>query len=220
MPKPVDILLRIVQSLPVVFSSCTFDSAGMSGAVTFASTSSGITVSDSVRDRAQRFFIALRTPRVVVCCRISLVICFWSGSLQRTVTSTPGRPFFMVHGTVKASSAPFCRKVSMAKAMSSPVMSSTLHESSQMVSVMAASSGAGAVADAGVAVDAGAVADAGVTADARAVVGAVVAGLHAGCSGWFSAKLSPRIAGWFSAKLSPRIARTQLAAGKSFVPMP
>ena len=34
----------------------------------------------------------------------------------------------------------------MAKAMSSPVMSSTLHESSQMVSVMAASSDAGAVA--------------------------------------------------------------------------
>ena len=78
----------------------------------------------------------------------------------------------------------------MAKAMSSPVMSSTLHESSQMVSVMASSSDAGAVADAGVAVDAGA------------------AGIHAGCSGWFSAKLSPRIA------------RTQLAAGKSLVPMP
>ena len=84
----------------------------------------------------------------------------------------------------------------MAKAMSSPVMSSTLHESSQMVSVMADSSGAG------VAVDAEAVADAG------AVAGAGVAGLHAGCSGWFSAKLSPRIA------------RTQLAAGKSLVPMP
>lgn len=78
----------------------------------------------------------------------------------------------------------------MAKAMSSPVMSSTLHESSQMVSVMAASSGAGVAVDAG------------------AVVGAGVAGLHAGCSGWFSAKLSPRIA------------RTQLAAGKSLVPMP
>ena len=93
----------------------------------------------------------------------------------------------------------------MAKAMSSPVMSSTLHESSQMVSVMAASSGAGAVADAGVAVDAGAVVDAGVTADAGVAAGA---GLHAGCSAWFSAKLSPRIA------------RTQLAAGKSLVPMP
>lgn len=168
----------------------------MSGAVTFASMSSGITVSDSVRDRIQRFFIALRTPRVVVCCRISFVICFWSGSLQRTVTSTPGRPFFMVHGTVKASSAPFCRKVSMAKAMSSPVMSSTLHESSQMVSVMAASVDDGAAAGAGVAVDAGVVADAGAV------------GIHAGCSGWFSAKLSPRIA------------RTQLAAGKSLVPMP
>ena len=84
----------------------------------------------------------------------------------------------------------------MAKAMSSPVMSSTLHESSQMVSVMAASSDAGAAVGAGAAMDAGAVA------------GAVVAGLHAGCSGWFSAKLSPRIA------------RTQLAAGKSLVPMP
>ena len=87
----------------------------------------------------------------------------------------------------------------MAKAMSSPVMSSTLHESSQMVSVMAASSDAGAVADAGAAVDAGAVAGAGAAVDA---------GLHAGCSGWFSAKLSPRIV------------RTQLAAGKSLVPMP
>ena len=114
----------------------------------------------------------------------------------------------------------------MAKAMSSPVMSSTLHESSQMVSVMAASSGAGvtvdagavvgvraavdagAVAGVGAAVDAGAVAGAGVAMDAGAVAGAVVAGMHAGCSGWFSAKLSPRIA------------RTQLAAGKSFVPMP
>lgn len=105
----------------------------------------------------------------------------------------------------------------MAKAMSSPVMSSTLHESSQMVSVMAASSGAWA------AVGAGAVAGVGVTVDTGAVVdagAAVDAGLHAGCSGWFSAKLSPGIAGWFSAKLSPRIARTQLAAGKSFVPMP
>lgn len=90
----------------------------------------------------------------------------------------------------------------MAKAMSSPVMSSTLHESSQMVSVMAASSDAGAAAGAGVAVDAGAAAGVGVA------VGAGVAGLHAGCSGWFSAKLSPRIA------------RTQLAAGKSLVPMP
>ena len=90
----------------------------------------------------------------------------------------------------------------MAKAMSSPVMSSTLHESSQMVSVMAASSGVG------VAVDAGAVAGVGAAVDAGAVAGAGVAGLHAGCSGWFSAKLSPRIA------------RTQLAAGKSFVPMP
>ena len=90
----------------------------------------------------------------------------------------------------------------MAKAMSSPVMSSTLHESSQMVSVMAASSDAGAAAGAGVAVDAGAVAGAGVAVDAGAV------GIHAGCSGWFSAKLSPRIA------------RTQLAAGKSLVPMP
>lgn len=90
----------------------------------------------------------------------------------------------------------------MAKAMSSPVMSSTLHESSQMVSVMAASSDAGAAAGAGVAVDAGAVAGAGVA------VGAGAAGIHAGCSGWFSAKLSPRIA------------RTQLAAGKSLVPMP
>ena len=90
----------------------------------------------------------------------------------------------------------------MAKAMSSPVMSSTLHESSQMVSVMAASSDAGAVAGAGVAVDAGADAGAGVAVDAGA------AGIHAGCSGWFSAKLSPRIA------------RTQLAAGKSLVPMP
>ena len=90
----------------------------------------------------------------------------------------------------------------MAKAMSSPVMSSTLHESSQMVSVMAASSDAGAVAGAGVAVDAGAVAGVGVAVDAGA------AGIHAGCSGWFSAKLSPRIA------------RTQLAAGKSLVPMP
>ena len=102
----------------------------------------------------------------------------------------------------------------MAKAMSSPVMSSTLHESSQMVSVMAASSDAGAVAGAGVAVDAGAVAgagavaDAGVAVDAGAAVDAGVAGIHAGCSGWFSAKLSPRIA------------RTQLAAGKSLVPMP
>lgn len=102
----------------------------------------------------------------------------------------------------------------MAKAMSSPVMSSTLHESSQMVSVMAASSDAGVVAGAGIAVDAGAAADAGVAVDAGAVAGAGVAvdagaaGLHAGCSGWFSAKLSPRIA------------RTQLAAGKSFVPMP
>ena len=102
----------------------------------------------------------------------------------------------------------------MAKAMSSPVMSSTLHESSQMVSVMAASSGvgvavdAGAVAGVGVAVDAGAVAGVGAAVDAGAVAGAGVAGLHAGCSGWFSAKLSPRIA------------RTQLAAGKSFVPMP
>lgn len=90
----------------------------------------------------------------------------------------------------------------MAKAMSSPVMSSTLHESSQMVSVMADSSDAGAVADAGVAVDAGAAAGAGVA------VGAGAVGIHAGCSGWFSAKLSPRIA------------RTQLAAGKSWVPMP
>lgn len=90
----------------------------------------------------------------------------------------------------------------MAKAMSSPVMSSTLHESSQMVSVVAASSDAGAIAGAGVAVDAGAVAGAGVAA------GAGAAGLQAGCSGWFSAKLSPRIA------------RTQLAAGKSLVPMP
>ena len=96
----------------------------------------------------------------------------------------------------------------MAKAMSSPVMSSTLHESSQMVSVMAASSDAGAAVGAGAAMDAGAVAGAGAVADVRAVVGAVVAGLHAGCSGWFSAKLSPRIA------------RMQLAAGKSFVPMP
>ena len=120
----------------------------------------------------------------------------------------------------------------MAKAMSSPVMSSTLHESSQMVSVMAASSdagaaaGAGIAAGAGVAVDAGAVAGAGVAVDAGVVVdagadagvgvavdaGVVVdagaAGIHAGCSGWFSAKLSPRIA------------RTQLAAGKSLVPMP
>ena len=126
----------------------------------------------------------------------------------------------------------------MAKAMSSPVMSSTLHESSQMVSVMAASSDAGAVADAGVAVDAeaaagvgvavdaeaaagvgvavdaGAVAGAGVAVDAGVVAGAGIAvdagaaGIHAGCSGWFSAKLSPRIA------------RTQLAAGKSLVPMP
>ena len=98
--------------------------------------------------------------------------------LARTVTSTPGRPFFMVHGTVKASSAPFCRKVSMAKAMSSPVMSSTLHESSQMVSAMAASSGvgvvvdAGAVAGVGVAVDAGAVAGVGAAVDAGAVAGA------------------------------------------------
>ena len=97
----------------------------------------------------------------------------------------------------------------MAKAMSSPVMSSTLHESSQMVSVMAASSDAGAAAGAGIAADAGAAAGAG-----------VAVGIHAGCSGWFSAKLSPRIASWFSAKLSPRIARTQLAAGKSLVPMP
>ena len=96
----------------------------------------------------------------------------------------------------------------MAKAMSSPVMSSTLHESSQMVSVMAASSGAGVAVDAGAVVGAGAVADAGVAVDAGAVVGAGVAGLHAGCSCWFSAKLSPRIA------------RTQLAAGKSLVPMP
>ena len=102
----------------------------------------------------------------------------------------------------------------MAKAMSSPVMSSTLHESSQMVSVVAASSDAGAIAGAGVAVDAGAAAGAGVAVDAGAVAGAGVAagagaaGLQAGCSGWFSAKLSPRIA------------RTQLAAGKSFVPMP
>ena len=87
----------------------------------------------------------------------------------------------------------------MAKAMSSPVMSSTLHESSQMVSVMAASSDAGAAAGAGVAVDAGAAAGAGVAVDAGA------AGLRSG---------------WFSAKLSPRIARTQLAAGKSLVPMP
>ena len=90
----------------------------------------------------------------------------------------------------------------MAKAMSSPVMSSTLHESSQMVSVVAASSDAGAIAGAGVAVDAGAAAGAGVAA------GAGAAGLQVGCSGWFSAKLSPRIA------------RTQLAAGKSLVPMP
>ena len=90
----------------------------------------------------------------------------------------------------------------MAKAMSSPVMSSTLHESSQMVSVMAASSDAGAAAGAGVAAGAGAAAGAGVAVDAGA------AGIHAGCSGWFSAKLSPRIA------------RTQLAAGKSLVPMP
>lgn len=90
----------------------------------------------------------------------------------------------------------------MAKAMSSPVMSSTLHESSQMVSVMAASSDAGAAAGAGVAVGAGAAAGAGVAVDTGA------AGIHAGCSGWFSAKLSPRIA------------RTQLAAGKSLVPMP
>ena len=102
----------------------------------------------------------------------------------------------------------------MAKAMSSPVISSTLHESSQMVSVMAASVDAGAVAGAGVAVDAGAAADAGVAVDAGAaadagvVVDAGAAGIHAGCSGWFSAKLSPRIA------------RTQLAAGKSLVPMP
>ena len=102
----------------------------------------------------------------------------------------------------------------MAKAMSSPVMSSTLHESSQMVSVMAASSdagaaaGAGIAAGAGVAVDAGAVAGAGVAVDAGVVVDAGAAGIHAGCSGWFSAKLSPRIA------------RTQLAAGKSLVPMP
>lgn len=81
----------------------------------------------------------------------------------------------------------------MAKAMSSPVMSSTLHESSQMVSVMAASSDAGAAADAGVAVGAGAAAGAG------AVAGAGAAGLQAGCSGWFSAKLSPRIAPRFSA---------------------
>ena len=102
----------------------------------------------------------------------------------------------------------------MAKAMSSPVMSSTLHESSQMVSVMAASSDAGAAAGAGVAVDAGAATGAGVAVDAGAVADAGVAvdagaaGIHAGCSGWFSAKLSPRIA------------RTQLAAGKSLVPMP
>lgn len=96
----------------------------------------------------------------------------------------------------------------MAKAMSSPVMSSTLHESSQMVSVMAASSDAGAVADAGVAVDAGVVAGAGIAVDAGVAAGVGVVGLHAGCSGWFSAKLSPRIA------------RTQLAAGKSLVPMP
>ena len=108
----------------------------------------------------------------------------------------------------------------MAKAMSSPVMSSTLHESSQMVSVMAASSDAGAVAGAGVAVDAGAIAGAGVAVGAGAAAGVGVAvdagaaadagaaGIHAGCSGWFSAKLSPRIA------------RTQLAAGKSLVPMP
>ena len=90
----------------------------------------------------------------------------------------------------------------MAKAMSSPVMSSTLHESSQMVSVMAASSDAGAAAGAGIAAGAGVAVDAGVVVDAGA------AGIHAGCSGWFSAKLSPRIA------------RTQLAAGKSLVPMP
>ena len=102
----------------------------------------------------------------------------------------------------------------MAKAMSSPVMSSTLHESSQMVSVMAASSDAGAAAGAGVdvgagvAVGAGASSDAGVAVDAGAAAGVGVAGLQAGCSGWFSAKLSPRIA------------RTQLAAGKSLVPMP
>lgn len=102
----------------------------------------------------------------------------------------------------------------MAKAMSSPVMSSTLHESSQMVSVLAASSDAGAAAGAGVAVGAGAIAgaevavDAGAVADAGVAVDAGAAGIHAGCSGWFSAKLSPRIA------------RTQLAAGKSLVPMP
>ena len=96
----------------------------------------------------------------------------------------------------------------MAKAMSSPVMSSTLHESSQMVSVMAASSGVGVTVDTGAVVDAGAAVDAGAVAGAGVVVDAGAAGLHAGCSGWFSAKLSPRIA------------RTQLAAGKSFVPMP
>ena len=96
----------------------------------------------------------------------------------------------------------------MAKAMSSPVMSSTLHESSQMVSVMAASSDAGAAAVAGVAVDAGAIAGVGVAVDAGAAADAGAVGIHAGCSGWFSAKLSPRIA------------RTQLAAGKSLVPMP
>ena len=67
---------------------------------------------------------------VVVCHSSSAAISARSPSRHRTVSTVPGRDFFMVTGAAHTSSAPAFSSVSMAKAMSSAVISSTLQLSS------------------------------------------------------------------------------------------
>ena len=84
----------------------------------------------TLRSSVYRLHSCSRTPSVVVCRNSSPAIFSRSSGLHSTLSTTPGRFFFMPAATVQTSSAPASSSRSCAKPSASGVMSSRLQVSS------------------------------------------------------------------------------------------
>ena len=94
---------------------------------------SGIVTSSILRESVYLRHVFSRTPRVDVLANIAETTFALSSSMHITHARMPGLPFFITACMNETSFAPAAKMRSDAKASSSPVMSSTLKSSSQIV---------------------------------------------------------------------------------------